>query len=71
MVKLAKAGPGRLMMEEQEMDADKLFHFLNEHEGEYFVRVVWNEEGEFFGEENGCGVSEAYQGWADLVGQAY
>ena len=42
-------------MEEQEMDADKLFHFLNEHEGEYFVRVVWNEEGEFFGEENGCG----------------
>lgn len=42
-------------MEEKEIDFEDLFHFINTHEGEFFVRVILNEEGEFHGESDGCG----------------
>lgn len=41
-------------MDEKEFDVENLFRFLNAHEGEFFVRVIMNEEGEFRGESNGC-----------------
>ena len=41
-------------MEEHELNIEELFRFMNAHEGEFFVRVMLNEEGEFCGEPNGC-----------------
>lgn len=47
-------------MEEKELDMKKLVDFMNQHEGEFFIRLVLNEEGEIRGETDGCCVSETY-----------
>ncbi|MDD3138694.1 MAG: hypothetical protein PHX08_06960 [Lachnospiraceae bacterium] len=44
-------------MEEREMNSKELFDFINNHEGEFFVRVILTEEGEVCGETSECGVN--------------
>jgi len=41
-------------MEEREMNAKELFDFINNHDGDFFVRVILAEEGEVRGEEAEC-----------------
>ena len=38
-------------MEEREMNAKELFEFINNHDSDFFVRVILTEEGEDLGEE--------------------
>lgn len=47
-------------MEEKEIDMKELVDFMNQHEGEFFIRLILNEEGEIRGETDGCSVSETY-----------
>ena len=47
-------------MEEKEIDMKELVDFMNQHEGEFFIRLVLNEEGEICGETDGRCVSETY-----------
>ena len=41
-------------MEERELNAKELFEFINNHDGDFFVRVILVEEGEVHGEEAKC-----------------
>lgn len=45
-------------MEEKELDIKDIIEFMNQHEGEFFIRLILNEEGELRGETDGCCVSE-------------
>lgn len=47
-------------MEEKELDMNVLIDFMNQHEGEFFIRLILNEEGELRGEPDECSVSETY-----------
>lgn len=47
-------------MEEKELDMKELIDFMNQHEGEFFIRLILNEEGELRGETDECSVSETY-----------
>ena len=47
-------------MEEKELDMKDLIDFMNQHEGEVFIRLILHEEGEICGETDGCCVSETY-----------
>lgn len=58
MVNLAKARPWRKQMEEREIEIDELFRFINLHEGEFFIHVLLNEEGELCGESDRCSFIE-------------
>jgi len=49
-------------MDELEFDAKELFHFMNTHTDEFFIRVRFDEGGGLFGETDGCGCSEAGEG---------
>lgn len=45
-------------MEEREIEIDELFRFMNLHEGEFFIHVLLNEEGELCGESDRCSFIE-------------
>lgn len=38
-------------MEEKEMNVKQLFKFINNHDGDFFVRVLFEEEGDFRGQK--------------------
>lgn len=48
-------------MEEVEFNVKELFHFMNTHTDEFFIRVRLDEGGGLCGETDGCSVSEADQ----------
>lgn len=52
-------------MEEVEFNVKELFHFMNTHTDEFFVRVRLDEEGGLCGETDGCSVSETDKGFKD------
>ena len=58
-------------MEDRELDINGLMHFINAHEGEFFVRVTLNEEGEFCGETDERSISETGEGCSDYEYCAY
>ena len=45
-------------MEEKEVDMKELMDFMNQHDGEFFIRVILNEEGALYGETDGCCITE-------------
>ncbi len=47
-------------MEEKEIDMKELVDFINQHEGEFFIRLILSEEGEIRGKTDECSVSETY-----------
>lgn len=51
-------------MEEKEINAKELFAFMNNEDGEFFVRVVLNEEGGLYGETDECDISETSEGYS-------
>ena len=51
-------------MEELELNAKQLFHFMNTHTDEFFIRVRFDEGG-LCGETDGCSISEIGEGFED------
>lgn len=52
-------------MEEVEFNVKELFHFMNSHTDEFFIRVRLDEEGGLCRETDGCSVSETDKGFED------
>ncbi len=53
-------------MVETELNVKDLFHFMNTHTEEFFIRVNLTEEGDFCGESDRCGISEISEGCTDF-----
>lgn len=53
-------------MEEKEFSIKELFAFMNEYEGEFFIRVTIGEGGEFHGELDRCSVDSFDYGCTDF-----
>ena len=58
-------------MDEVEYDVKELFHFMNTHTDEFFIRVRFDEGGGLCGETDRCGSGEISEGWINGYGYIF